>query len=87
MLLNYEKKQDKERCECQGKFIKLELNNNQLLIEIKKKRQEVVALQNAEENVKQNTSNDKGIMRENFERKGREKIVQKQTGRNEARKK
>ena len=39
MLLNDENKQDKERREHQGKLSKLEFDNNQLVIEIKKKRQ------------------------------------------------
>ena len=46
MLLNDEKKQDKERRDHQIKLLELKVDNNQLLIEIRKKRQEVVTLQN-----------------------------------------
>ena len=38
ILLKYEKKKEKERRECQGKLRKLTINNNQLLIEIKKQK-------------------------------------------------
>ena len=75
MTLYDENKNDKERRECQGKLIKLEVNNNQLLIEIKKKKQEVVVLKNASDKVKQNMSN-KGATRKCFERKECKNIFQ-----------
>ena len=75
MLLNDETKQDKERRECQGKFRKLEVNDNQLLIEINKKRQKVVTLQNDAKKVKQTMSNNKFMVCKHFESKGCEKIV------------
>ena len=51
-LLNDEKKQDEEQRQHQGKLREFEVNNNQVLIEIKKKKQEVVTLKNATEKVK-----------------------------------
>ena len=74
-LSNDEKKQDKERFRCKGKLRKLEVNNNQLLIETRKQMQEVVTLKNAVEKVKQNMSNNEGTMCEHFKIKGSEKIV------------
>ena len=65
MLLNDEEKNYKERRECQGKLGKLKVDNDQLSIEINKKKQEVVVLKNAADKVKQNMS-DKGIMLESF---------------------
>ena len=41
MSLNYQKKQEKETCEYQGKLTTLRIKNNQLLIEIKKWKQGV----------------------------------------------
>ena len=62
---------------------KLEVNNNQLLIEMKKKKQEMVALKNSLDKGKKNTSNNKGMTRECFEGKERKKKLSQRIGRHE----
>ena len=45
-IIKRRKEEGKKRSECQGKLINLTINNNKLLIEIKKQKQELSTLKN-----------------------------------------
>ena len=87
MLLNDEKKKEKERCEHQGKLTTLKINSNQLLIEIKKRKQEVFMLKTSLEKVKKDVNHSENKTRECVEMKECNKALNKRIGRHEANKK
>ena len=67
--LKIKRKKKKERSEHEGKLNKLTINSNQLLIEIRKKKQEVVMLKIRIEKVKNDWTNNKVVTREYYEKK------------------
>ena len=87
ILLSGEQKKEKERREYQGKLATLKINNNQLLIEIKKRKQEVLMLKTSLEKVKKGTNHNKVKTREHVEMKEYNKMLRKRIGRHEANKK
>ena len=63
------KKKEKERSEHEWKLHKLTTNSNQLLIEIRENKKEVVILKSRIEKVKNNRNNNKVVTREHFTKK------------------
>ena len=55
-------KKEKEQCEHQEKLRNLKINNNRLLIEIKKQKQENFALQNSLDKTTKDMRNNKVVM-------------------------
>ena len=85
-MLNDEKIKENERWRNQCKIKTLEVNNNRLSIEINKNKQEVVALKNEFDKIKQKTRNNECIMNEHFESKGCKKTLKECERRHQANK-